>query len=224
MLHLFGKPNQIINAVIAIVFSQLMLISLVQASVVDEWRDGLGTTPNSVHSFLYEVTFLNIDVAIIEYQLDAETAEAINDIYSKGEMTEARQNQVGEILFASQALAFAMDLQRDASCNRLLKGMLGNLQRAKESEILSASEYELVNKGLPALLAPHEERGVFEGDILMYRVQPDGVRVILQGFDGELLVDSVEEGAAWAKGIKAIFLGKDSKLRQRLVEAVWDRK
>ena len=43
-----------------------------------------------------------------------------------------------------------------------------------------------------------------------------------EGVDGELLVDSQEAGTVWARGIKGVFVGPNSKLRNKLVEAAWD--
>jgi hypothetical protein len=205
-----------------ILIFQILGFGYTSATVEDEYSAGLGQWPCSVHSFLYEVTFFKIDVAMIEYQLDQETATRTAAISEKFAFNEFTLEKVGNIFFQAETIAFSMDLQRDASCGRVLKGMLSNLERARESGVISKAEHELVSTGLPGLLAPHEERGVLEGDILMFRVQPDGVRVILLGVDGTVLVDSLESGSAWTQGIKGIFLGRGSKLREHVVEAAWD--
>jgi len=211
-----------ICALVAVMLSQILPIGVALSSVTDEWNEGLGQAPNSVHSFLFEVTFMNIDVAIVEFQLDAQTATLVTAITAEGDANDSRMDRVGDTLLAAETIAFSMDIQRDTSTGKLLKGMLLNLERAWKAELISESEHELVSERLRAIFTLHDERGIQEGDKLMYRVQPDGVRVILLGVDGEILEDSYETGLAWTKGIKGIFVGPNSKLREKLVEAVWD--
>jgi len=207
--------------ILLVAFFQLLSVGSIGAKVMEEWGEGLGQYPHSVFSFLYEVSFLKIDVAVIELRLDARTAQRTAEITQASEANDSTRGQVGEILLAAETIAFSMDLQRDASCDRLLKGMLANLKRAFKNGLISEADHTLVSTVLPALFAPHDARGVFAGERLMYRVQPDGVRVFFVANDGEVLVDSFEPGLGWVNGIKGIFLGQDSKLRQRVVEATW---
>ncbi len=208
---------------LALVLSQILATGIAMSTITDEWNEGLGQSPNAVHSFLFEVTFMNIDVAIVEYQLDAETAALVSTAIGEGDPNDSCMDRVGEILLAAETIAFSMDMQRDTSSGRLLKGMLLNLERAWKSGLISESEHVLVSERLKVILGTQKERGVLEGDKLMYRVRSDGVRVGLLGVDGELLVDSLEAGTAWARGIKGVFVGPNSKLRDKLVEAAWDR-
>jgi len=202
-------------------FSMFLLNGSAFSTVLDEWSEGLGQSPNAVHSFLFEVTFMKIDVAVIEYQLDEHTAAKVSSITNAGEINESLKNRVAETLLASEAIAISMDVQRDTNSGKIMKGMGKNLTRALESELISQAEHDQVLERLTALLSVDEERGILEGDRLMYRVQPDAVRVFLLGVDGKLLVDSLESGPAWTKGIKGIFLGPDSKLRDKFAEAAW---
>ncbi len=223
MKRIGNKSLTRVCAFMAVILFQLLTNGMALSTVTDEWSEGLGQTPNAVHSFLFEVTFMNIDVAIVEFQLDAQTATLVSTITAEGDPNDSRMDRVGDILLAAETIAFSMDIQRDTSTGKLLKGMLLNLERAWESELISESEHELVSERLRAIFTQHDERGIQEGDKLMYRVQPDGVRVILLGVDGEILEDSLESGPAWTKGIKGVFVGPNSKLREKLVEAVWDQ-
>ena len=218
--------NSVLSKVLIFGVLAILIISgtaMASQGVLDEWSAGLGQSPNSVFSFLLEVSFMKIDVAVVECQVNEETAAIVASITGEGEMDDARKDLVGDTLLASETIALSMNLQRDTSSGRLLKAMSVNLEKAVKSELISNEEFDLVSKRLEVLLDLDEERGVLEGDRLMYRVEPGVVRILLLGVDGDLLLDSREPGLAWTKGIRGAFLGPESKLREKLVEAAWDR-
>jgi len=205
------------------IISVLLLTTLAaSANVLDEWSADLGASPEAKLSYLFEVTFMKIDVATVMARLDDETTQALAAIVSEGKRSDERTNRASDALLAADTIAFGMEFRRDGEFDRFLKGVLNNLEKAMEADIVTAEEHARIRDAFEALMLPHQERGAFQGDRLLFRVQADGVRVIYLGFDDQVLVDSFEAGGDWARGIKGVFAGEKSKLRKKLVERVWD--
>ncbi len=183
--------------------------------------DRLGQSPNSVYSFLMEVSFLKIDVAIVEYQLDEMEAEKVTAVIAGDEQNATSEESIRNILLDAEAMAFSMKFQRDMSCSRLVKLMRKNLDQGLDNNTITEKEHELVLTRFTEVLVVDEGRELLEGDNLKYVVHKDGVRIILVGVEGEMLIDSLESGSAWTKAIKGSFLGSESRLWENLVTVLW---
>ncbi len=206
------------NKILMMILILLCYTTVSANETVDEWRAGLGETPQSVLSYLFEVTFMKIDIAVVEAMLSQGVATEVAALVDQKDRVDLAAN----LLFDSETIAFGMTFQREGGLGKFIKGIQVNLERAMKVGLITAEQHVLVRDEFNALMDPHDERGAFKGDRLLFRIEPQSVRMIFLGVDDELLVDSTSENNAWVRGIKGVFLGKDSKLRTKLIQQAWE--
>lgn len=191
--------------------------------VIADWSAGLGQTPAATMGFLFEVTFMKIDVADVEVRLTDADATALQALVAEGKRDGDRRNRAAAILHAADPIAYGMTFKRDSDQDRFFKGMLGNMARAVEAGELTADEYAGVEAHYRRLMAPHAERGTLKGDRLLYRLEGDTLRLLYLGADGAVLVDQQLDDGIWQRAVRASYTGEQSKLRDKLAELPWRR-
>lgn len=191
------------------------------ADLLAHWSAGLGQTPAATMGFLFEVTFMKIDVADVEVRLTDPDAAALQALVAEGKRTDDRRRRAAAILHTADPIAYGMTFKRDSDQDRFFKGMLGNMARAVEAGELTADEYAGVEEHYRRLMAPHAERGTLKGDRLLYRLEGDTLRLLYLGVDGEVLVDQQLDDGIWQRAVRASYTGEQSKLRDKLAELPW---
>jgi hypothetical protein len=190
-------------------------------SLLAVWSSGLGgTAPHAVMAFLFEVTFMKIDVAIVEVRLGPQDAARVAAVAAEGDRDDDRRDRVAAILDQADPLAYGMTFKRDSDLGKFFKGMLGNMERAVEAGEITQAEYDRVDREYRALMAPYAERGARKGDRLLYRLSGDQLHLIYVGTDGDVMLDE-HLGEVWARAVRASFTGQESEMREKLGELAW---
>lgn len=104
--------------------------------------------------------------------------------------------------------------------DRFLKGSRKSLERARDSNAITEAELEDIWTFVSDKLSPLEERGLFEGDRVTYRVDGNVVRTVVVSREGERLLDFTHDSDARARGIRGSFFGAKSKFRDKLIRSV----
>jgi len=190
------------------------------AALEAAWTTGLGEEPGAVLGFLFEVTFMKIDVAEVEVRLADPDAAAIAVIVDEGGRNDRRRDRVADVLHAAAPVAYGMTFKRDSDLGKFFKGMLGNMERAVAAGEITAPEYARVDREYRALMAPYGERGVRKGDRLLYRLDAGTGHLALIGVDGAVLLDQALD-EVWTRAVRASFTGRESKMRDELGELPW---
>lgn len=185
------------------------------------WSEGLGETSYSNPSFKFEVTFMKIDVADIEARLDQSTAADLEAIVMEGNPDRARIERAASVLLAAEISAYRFTFLRDGGTGRFLEGTRSNLDSARKDGIISEPEFLSIWNDYRRIMGPIEKRGSFKGDQLLYRIEKGALRIIYIGKDGDVLVDSIQSGDAWARGFKGSFSSRNSAFREKLLRSLW---
>ncbi len=196
-------------------------VAAVPDSLLGVWTARLGGGgPQALMSFLFEVTFMKIDVAVVEVRLTDHDAAQVAAVVAEGERSDDRRDRVAAILHAADPLAYGMTFKRDSDLGKFFKGMLGNMERAVDAGEITRAEYDRVDREYRALMAPYGERGARKGDRLLYRLEGDHLHLIYVGIDGDVMLDEhLDE--VWARAVRASFTGRESKMREKLGELAW---
>ena len=203
-----------------------------QPPPLTEWNKGLGDVPNSHLAFLFEVTFLSIDIADVEAFLSPETAKEIYPITTEIQNDESL-NRLAEILLNSNDIAFRMTFLRDGGLSKIISGARNNFEAAYEVGLLTLDELESVWQEYFAVMSSLSslssmsslaERGAREGDQLLYRAGENEVWMGYVDASGTELINIVHPGGAWARGIKGSFLAPDSRFQEGLLNSLWAEK
>ncbi len=178
----------------------------------DPWDTGLGRSDNACLGFLFEVTFMKIDVAEMEAWLDDDTAAAVAAARAEGKDLEDR---VAEIMLGADNLVFRMEIARDGDLSKLRRGMGKNLEKAVQQGLIDAEGQQKVLDGLAALMDPLGDRKAMEGDVILYHITPEAVRMAYFDTEGRVLQEQTFTDPAWPAGIKGVFLTQGSKFRKK---------
>lgn len=184
---------------------------------------GVGDGVDARLAMHFEVTFMKIDVADIEAWLPPPTAARVAEVIATEENEgEARDLIAAEVL-AADTLLISMEYARDSNHGRLMKGVRNGFQAARKSELVTEAWMEQMYGEMAPIFDPLVERGVLEGDRLVYRIDGDQLRVLYVDPAGTTLVESTFSGPEWTIGAKGAFFGEKSRFRKKLVQSVLDR-
>ena len=195
------------------------LPGVTQAITPSDLTENLGTTDSSHLSMRFEVTFMKIDVADVDAFLTPDDAAAIKAIPATTTGRDRRE-QIRDILLAAQSCVMRMTFLRDASWDRILKGIRKNLEAAAKERIITTEEFEMIWSQFQSDFHAMQARGVRKGDALYYRVDPEGVRCIFFGDDGTTLASVERTGDAHIRGTRGAFFGPKSRFSRKLIESL----
>jgi len=168
---------------------------------------------------LFEVTFMQIDVAEIDVFLADETAAAIEPhLAAKDE--DARESGIADAILAAPELAVRMRFRRDTDLDRLLKGMRRNLEGATKDGFIDAAYLESLWTKIAADFQTLATRGVQKGDALTQRVGPNGVETMYSDAGGTALVHVERPGPEAAASVKGAYFGQSSRFRSKLIRSL----
>jgi hypothetical protein len=91
---------------------------------------------------------------------------------------------------------------RDGGFDRFLGGIEHNLEAAVTADLINQDEFGRIWEAFQESLAAIGERGTRRGD--------------------RLLQDVTFNSDGWARGIKGLFLGPNSRFSKKLVGSLWD--
>jgi hypothetical protein len=197
-------------------------VAAVPDSLEAAWTAGVGgDAPHAAMAYLFEVTFMKIDVAVVEVRVPAHTAAQLSALAAEGKRTDDRRDRAADLLDQADTIAYRLTFKRDSDLGRFFKGMLGNMERAVEGGEITAAEYARVDREYRALMQPHADRGARKGDRLLYRLDGDGGRLIYVGVEGEVMLDEPLD-EVWSRAVRASFTGRKSKMRDDLGKLAWE--
>jgi len=200
-------------------------VALITGSAIPGAADltaGLGATEHGVLSMRFEVTFMKIDVADIEALLTSADAARIEAAVGDGERTDEAEAEVEAILAGADPVVVSMRYVRDSSFGRFTKGMASGVDAAYDGEQLTDAERRSVHDQFLIGLTPMEERGVKEGDTLVFRVDGDAVSLRVVDAAGLRLAEASYEGNVYARAVRGMYICCKSNFLEKLVRSAFE--
>lgn len=181
----------------------------------------LATGPYTRMHALLERTIFQVDVLTLEIRVDEETARALERIAAGNEYSERRANSVAAVMVGARDVFIRMCFQRGIGLDRLLDGIRENLASARDAGIVNPGTYEMLSDSLGPWYASLEDRGIREGDSMMYRIQGDSLRVVYRGVDGRVLLNQLRVSRARSLAVLGGYFAPDAELREGLVRSLF---
>jgi hypothetical protein len=177
----------------------------------------LSTGRYSEASMLLEKTLFRIDVARLRLRFGAETAFELESLLEGKSYSEAlADTAVGFALGTRDAWA-SLGFQRDVGFDRFLDGIRDGVSVARNAGIVEPDFARSLSDSLPAWYASLQERGVKDGDVMMYRITGDTLRTVFRTVDGRILVNQVDVGSQPRLSVMGGFLASGSEFRKGLL-------
>ncbi len=189
----------------------------------DRFYTGVGADPDATLEFLFEVTFMKIDVADVAAALPPAASAALVDAIAIDDKSD-RRARIREVLTEADPVVCSMTFQRDADWGRLEKSLSRTWKAAEACGAVDATRRGEIELDMAAVMAPLVERGALEGDELLYRVDGDEVTIAYVTVDGELLAETTRTGADWADGVRAAFFCAESRYGKKFIEVAEKRR
>ena len=131
-----------------------------------------------------------------------------------------RQAAASHAYAADQALG-VLRFHRDVSMGQFLEGIADDHRRAVEAGLLADSTRRALADELPVWYAFLEDRGVKDGDRIVYRFEPDRVRATYVGADGRTYLDRTSEGAQRKASVLGAYFAPGASLREGLLDSLF---
>lgn len=199
-------------------------VALITGSAIPGAADltaGVGAAEHGVLSMRFEVTFMKIDVADVEALLTTADAARVEAV-AAGERTGEAEAEVEAILAGADPVVVAMRYVRDASFGRFTKGMASGIDAAHEGDQLSDAERRSVHDQFLVGLTPMEERGVKEGDTLVFRVEGNAVTMRVVDATGQRLAEASYEGDVYPRAVRGMYICCKSDFLEKLVRSAFE--
>jgi len=183
--------------------------------------DELARGTYSTMEALLERTILSVDVVSLRVQVDPSTARALRELAHGHAYSDARADLIVRAAIGAEHALVSLRFERDVSLGDFLEQAERQLQLAASHGIIAQRDANLAARGLPNFFA-RLKNGFADGDVLLYRVHPDTVRVVLRTRDGRVRLDGVIDEQGASRGVLGSYLTPGSPFREQLVRSLFD--
>lgn len=183
----------------------------------------LATGPTSEATTLLEKTLFRIDVARLRIRFGPETAGDMANLLARG--AAGGNRAVLEDALAHRALraidAWAiLRFERGIGFERFVDGIRDGVEVARRAGYVDPSFARSLSDSLPGWYARLRQRGVKEGDVMMYRIRGDTLRTVFRTVEGDLAVDQTDVGTQPRLAVLGGFFGPGSDFRAGLLASL----
>ncbi len=199
----------------ALLAAALLLLAVSPAAAQTEPARGrwMGT--------LLERTFLRFDVLTADFCLDAAAGARIEALTAGADrITGPVADSVTRAVLESDPATARIVFRRGLALSRFLESIANDQGKAVSAGLLSDTASRAIREALPGWLEPLRERGILEGDQLVYAMGSDTIRSTYIGRDGSVLLDRTDTGRERRISVLATWLAPGSSLRNGLLRSL----
>lgn len=180
----------------------------------------LATGPYATMQGLLERTFLKVDVATATIQVGTGVASRLRSLVeARGRDGAPRDSLAGAVIHATDAFV-RIRFHRHVAPGRFISELRKDVGRARDAGIIGPAEYDTVSAGLPRWYAFLEDRGVRDGDEMIYRIRGDTLRTLYLSGAGDVMMDQVDVGAFRRLSVLGGYLAPGTSFREPLLRSL----
>lgn len=206
-------------ALTALALSGVMVTSAV-ASPPSLNAPELAQGPFSRMHMLLEKTFLKVDVATIDIRYGAKTQSEFIKVAQGKTLNPALEEQLAKLAVATDDAVVQMRFERSVSLSQWSDQVKDSLGKAVKAGYISSGRRDHVVNNLDKWFSAIKKRGYKEGDKLLYRVTPKGLRTVVVTADGKKVVDFSQAGDA-SRVVFAGYFAPDTDMRKPLLKSLF---
>lgn len=170
---------------------------------------------------LLEKTFLKIDVLTLEVRLGDEDAEKLERLVSGQKRSAEIEDSVAAVAIASRDAWVRTTFQRGISLDQFLDGAGKDLSAARDAGVVSEDTYNELTNGLPIWFGFLVERGILDGDQILYRIRGDTLLTRYVALGGETTMERLEVDLKLCRAVLATYFVKGSQYRKGLMKSLF---
>jgi hypothetical protein len=167
---------------------------------------------------LLEKTLFRIDVARLHLRLGEETAAGLEARLAREPRSGGLADTVAALAIQTRHATARLLFLRDVGFSRFLDGVRDGVAVARDSGLIDSTFATALFEGFPVWYAPLADRGVREGDAMIYRIRGDTLRTTFLTEGGRVLVDHLDVAPQARLSVMGGFLAPGSDFREPLLE------
>lgn len=179
--------------------------------------------PHATMRMLYERTLFAVDVLRLTVAFGAEDGRRIEALAADRGYSDHVADSIARIATASRDAFVRIRFERDVSQDQFFDGVRDNLGKAVAAGIIAESTYDMISGNLPVWYGFLAERGIVDGDGIVYRILGDTLRTQFIAYDGEVVRDQTDIGAERRLAVLGSYYAPDSNFREKLIRSLFER-
>lgn len=208
------------NARVAIVFALVSWQPLLGQSVPADTVQ-LAHGPYSEMATLLERTIFQVDAAFLRVRIDTATAKRLERLAAGRQLDKTLGDSLALAALQTTDAWGVLEFRRGISLSQFLGGARDDMWRAVEAGIITPDEYELISSGLPVWYAFLDERKIFRGDRMYYRIRGDSLQTVYLGVDGVVWLDQTDVGSERRRTLLGSWFAPGSSFRKGLLRSLF---
>lgn len=180
----------------------------------------LADGPGASMRMKLERTIFQVDVLTLELRFGPATARRIEAARGGGGVEGSRADAVAAAAVGSGDAFARIRFLRDVDLDRFLDATRSSMRRAVAEGLLADTAFAAVSEGLPRWFSFLEERGLQEGDELLYRIRGDTLRTVYRSAAGNVLLDQTDVSPERPRAVLGGYLAPGTDFREPLLESL----
>lgn len=182
----------------------------------------LAEGPYARMHMLWEKTFLKVDVLTLDVRVGEETAARLGALAGGRSYSKKLADSLAAAALDARDAFVRIRFERNVSLDQFLDGVRDNLRKARDAGIIGAATYDTISSGLPRWFAFLRERGIHDGDRILYRIRGDTLRTAFVAREGDVLLDQTDLGAGRRLAVLGSYFVRGSDFRDGLIRSLPD--
>lgn len=181
----------------------------------------LANGPYAELCMLLERTIFKVDVLTLRVRFGGETAVRLRELAAGREYSDDLADSIAHQALAARDVWAELTFVRGVSLNRFVSETRKNMRRARDAGVLDSAGYETIATQLPRWYAFLDQRGIREGDAVLYRVRGDTLRSLFRAADGTIMLDQTNVGPERRLAVMGSYFAPGSDFRERLIQSLF---
>lgn len=184
----------------------------------------LGDGPHATMRMLYERTLFAVDVLRLTVSFGAEDGRKLEALAANRRYSRQLADSIARIATTSRDALIRIRFERDVSQDQFFDGVKDNLSKAVAADIIVESTYDMISGNLPVWYDFLAERGIKDGDEIVYRILGDTLRTQYIVYDGEVVRDQTDSGAERRLAVLGSYYAPGSNFREKLIRSLFEHR
>ncbi len=182
---------------------------------------GLGDRPYATMRMLFEKTIFKVDVLTLEVRFDPETAARLQALAEGQRLMSALADSIAAVALEATDVFIRLHFERNVSLDQFLDGVRGNTRAARDAGIITPEQYDDLSGSLRVWYDFLAERGIKDGDDMLYRIRGDSLYTMYRTVEGETPLNQVDVGAFRRRSVLGGYFAPRSEFRAKLIASLF---
>lgn len=169
---------------------------------------------------LFEKTFLGFDVARVDVWVDTGTRDRVRNLAAGQGYSDGAAERIARTMLDAQDVHVQIDFLRDISIDDFFEAAHDNLARARKSGYISPAVFETAWRGTQTDFGGLRQRGLEQGDRLVYRATAGALQTVVT-HGNRVLLDVTSRDLGSRRAMIASYFAPKTDFRKGLIKSLF---